>query len=65
MDFFNIVKLLLDDSNKMVHKHLEVPGGVSIHDAFLQAALFNAGMAQVEEIMAIPDRMIEDSKEVE
>ena len=54
--FFEYVKVLLEDADNHVHSCLE-------ENKKEEAALFNAGMVQIKEIMDIPERMKDDIKE--
>ena len=55
-EFFELVKLLHDDLNKMTHDSLAA-------NELQNAALCNAGMAQCQEVLGIPAQMMEDSKD--
>jgi hypothetical protein len=54
--FFEYVKVHLEDDDNRVHGSLEN----NLKD---EAALFNAGMSRLHDVMEIPERMIEDLKE--
>lgn len=54
--FFEDVRLILEDADIQVHRSLEL-------NQKEEAALFNAGMTQVQEILEIPGRMKEDAKD--
>lgn len=58
-DFFEIVRNLMEREDAIVHKHLRVES--FNQDSFYQAALANAGMEQLQEILDIPERMKENA----
>lgn len=58
-DFFEIVRNLMEREDASVHKHLRVES--FNQDSFYQAALANAGMEQLQEILNIPERMKENA----
>jgi hypothetical protein len=58
IEFFERVKLHIVDADANVHRALE-------EVQYEQAALHNAGMVQLEEVMDIPQRMINEDDEDE
>ena len=52
-EFFERVQVLIEDSDRMIHKHLE-------SNQLQEAAYFNAGKTQLEEVLNLPELMKED-----
>lgn len=58
-EFFSYVEVTREDCDRLVHIALENADGDG------QAGLHNAGKKMAEEILGIPERMIDDIKEEE
>lgn len=55
-EFFGLVKLQMDDADKCTHKCLE-------ENQLQEAALHNAGMAKLKDVLELPELLIQNIKE--